>query len=167
MGKATICLFTVAGLILVTAALPLARAVATMTPVTFTDFTPPQTATFERRWIDDQNVFHVRGLTVFGQVSGDISGTFKVVVDENIDLATLTGDVSGSFVLTTDVGAWSGHSNGTFTGPGCSGPCSLSQLVGQGSGGLEGTKIMFTSANTPNLPPGTGMDMGVILNPHG
>src|SRR2546425_6031694 len=80
MGKATICLFTVAGLILVTAALPQARAVATMTPVTFTDFTPPQTPTFERRWIDDQNVFHVRGLTVFGQVSGDISGTFKARV---------------------------------------------------------------------------------------
>lgn len=119
----------------------------------------------EREWVDDEGVAHVRQDQAPANVSGDFEGILIVFNNQNVDLSTGNGDIYGSF--TFDVtwqgmsGTWEGRYSGTITGGFSSG-----EFVGQGSGGLAGTKIKGTFKQ---IDPGASVFelAGIILTPGG
>ncbi len=113
-----------------------------------------------RLWVDEDGVTHVRGLLLTGTISGDISGTTNVLANSNVDLMG-NGDGFGSFNITTAQGGWQGHYSGTLTNGVFAG-----DFAGQGTGSLQGMKILGTFAQTG--PYSMTYDLrGTVLNPHG
>jgi hypothetical protein len=127
---------------------------ATRTPVTFTD-TTISTGTPKRVWTSG-GVLHVRGMPQTTAVSGDLTGTFSLQVNLNLDLATGTGELYGKFILTTSTVTWEGSFTAQITSTGASG-----KFIGQGS---DGTKIIgtFTQISSTSF-----LNEAVILAPHG
>jgi hypothetical protein len=152
MGRlALLCLAFACGL----AAFAGSAVAATKTPVTFTD-TVVSTGAPERAWTSDDGVLHVRGQPETTAVAGDLTGTFQLVANVNLDLPRGSGELFGKFTLTTTSGTWVGSFNGKITPTGVSGT-----FVGQGG---DGSKIhgSFTS-----IGPDSFLNHAVILDPHG
>jgi hypothetical protein len=114
-------------------------------------------------WRDEEGVFHVRDNPRTGVVTGDITGTIAIVENRNVDTNTGTGDFFGTFTLTTAEGSWSGHFSGTVGSAGGGAGVLTLELIGQGSGGLEGTKLSATSVGSGRIHTLTG----TILDPKG
>jgi hypothetical protein len=152
MGRrALLCLAVVCGL----AAFAASAQAATRTAVTFTD-TTVSTGTPERMWISDDQMLHVRGQTQTTAVTGDLTGSFQLDVNLNLDLTTGSGVLFGDFTLTTTSGTWTGAFNGTISPDGVSG-----RFVGQGD---DGSKITGTFTS---IGPDSFLNEAVILAPHG
>jgi hypothetical protein len=130
-------------------------AAATKTSVTFTD-TVATVGAPERVWTSEDQVLHVRGQPETTTVAGDLTGTFQLVVNLNLDLTTGNGNLFGTFTLTTASGTWAGSFRADLTPTGASGT-----FVGQGD---DGSKIMgsFTSISATSF-----LNQAVILDPHG
>jgi hypothetical protein len=128
---------------------------ATKTSVTFTD-TVVSVGAPERVWVSDDQVLHVRGQPQTTVVAGDLTGTFQLVANVNLDLNTGTGELFGKFTLTTSSVTWVGSFTAQITSAGVSGT-----FVGQGD---DGTKIRgsFTSISANSF-----LNQAVILDPHG
>ncbi len=157
MRKASIGLFVLAGLLLLAAIGPPARAASTQSVAvtfTFTSVGEPQ-----RVWTDDQGVTHIRGQPLGGTISGDFGGTWTATLNFNVD-ADGNGDSFGSFTASpASGGTWAGRLSGTLTAN-----IDAGSMVGQGSGALQGTKIM---GSFMDVPPDTVVMQGIILDPHG
>ncbi len=157
LRKASIGLLILGALLLLAATVPQARAASVQSftvTATFTSFGTPQ-----KIFTDDQGVTHIRGQPGTGVISGDFRGTFTVMFNANIDAAG-NGDSFGSFTISpASGGTWAGHFSGTFTAGVQSG-----SFVGQGSGAIQGTKIM---GNFMQISPTVNTLQGTILNPHG
>ncbi len=156
MRKASIGLLILGGLLVLAAIGPQVRAASVQSfavTLTFTHIGSPQ-----KVWIDDEGVTHIRGLPEAGTVSGDFSGTFTTMLNVNID-ATGNGDIFGSFTISpASGGTWAGRLNATLTAG-----MNAGGFVGQGSGALQGTKIMGSfTGRVPVLAV-----HGTILDPHG
>jgi len=127
---------------------------ATKTTVTFSD-TVVSVGTPDRTWVKD-DVLHIRGQPQTTAVTGDITGTFSLDANLNLDLTTGTGDLFGKFTLTTAAVTWAGSFAADITVAGVSGT-----FVGQGT---DGTKIVGTFTA---IGPTTFLNEAVILDPHG
>ena len=99
---------------------------------------------------------HVRGQPGQGTISGQVTGTFSLVNNFNVDPRTGRGDLFGSFTITIGQGTFSGHYSGTISGGHSSGT-----FVGQGS---DQMKIMGTFQE---MSPVADTLQGIILSPHG
>jgi hypothetical protein len=127
---------------------------ATKTSVTFTD-TVVSTGAPDRAWTSD-GVLHLRGQPQTTAVAGDLTGTFSLDANLNLDLNTGKGELFGKFTLTTAAVAWEGSFAAQISPAGVSGT-----FVGQGS---DGTKIIGTFTA---IGPGTFLNEATILAPHG
>ena len=136
--------------------LAMPAAAATKTPVTFVDCIVSEGQP-DRLWVSEDNILHIRGQvleTVI--VSGDLTGSFVIDLNVNLDLSTGHGNIFGPLVLTTPAETWEGRFTGMITATGLSG-----RFVAQGS---EGTKIMASFVQTS---PVCFANEGTILDPHG
>ena len=159
MRNASIGLFIVGGLLLLAATAPQARAASRESFTATITFGPLGTP--EKFWIDDQGVAHYRGVPSTGTITGDIVGTVSSLSNANFDAAG-NGDTSSFFTISpASGGTWTGHANSTLVAGVASG-----KLVAQGSGALDGTKIMGSTmfllfVDEPEIV------QGIILSPHG
>ena len=129
---------------------------ATKTPVTFVDCIVSEGQP-ERLWVSEDNTLHIRGQVIETEiVSGDLTGSFIIDLNVNLDLSTGRGNIFGPLVLTTPAETWEGRFTGTIAPAGLSG-----RFVAQGS---EGTKI---TANFVQTSPACFANEGTILDPHG
>ena len=152
MGRrALLCLAVVCGL----AAFAASAQAATRTSVTFTD-TTVSTGTPERMWVSADQVLHVRGQPQTTTVAGDLTGTFQLDLNLNLDLTTGEGVLFGEFTLATTSGTWTGTFSGTISPDGVTG-----RFVGQGD---DGSKIIgtFTSISATSF-----LNEAIILDPQG
>lgn len=131
-------------------------AAATKTPVTFVDCIVSEGQP-ERLWVSEDDTLHIRGQVIETEiVSGDLTGSFIIDLNVNLDLSTGHGNIFGPLVLATPEETWEGRFTGTIAPTGFSG-----RFVAQGS---EGTKIMATFVQTS---PACFANEGTILDPHG
>jgi len=139
-----------------------------MAPATKTPFTAQ--ATFisgnvspGKMWTTKGNITHIKGSISSGNVTGGLSGTVLVVTDEALDLNTGMGVLHGKFVLTVVGGTFKGSFRGLVTG----GIHLSGTVVAQGTGAVEGKKLMGSFEGEAILVKVTLMLEGMILSPKG
>jgi hypothetical protein len=111
---------------------------ATKTPVTAHVVFITGNVSPGKMWTTEDNILQVRESISTGNVTGDITGTVQFVMGQTLDMNTGLGVNHGKFVITVAGG-------GTYEGSFRSALVGLSftgTFVGQGTGPLEGQKIM-------------------------
>jgi len=162
---------TLAGVILLAAVLlitGIAWAEATKIPVTGTMSSDPDIGSAESEWVDDDGVWHIRGMSSELTFLGDLEGEGTGVVNFNIDLSTGNGDEYGEW---SDSELTWGELSGGFEGRYS---MTYTDFVGighaayQGTGDFDGMKFMtdFTIDLTIGPPYVVNFE-GIILDPHG
>ena len=124
-------------LLVLFAVAPVMAAPATKTP--FTTHVTFITGNVSPRemWTTQGNILQIKESTSAGNVSGDISGTVLLTMDETLDLNTGLGVNHGKFVITLTGGTYEGSSRSMFTDLSFSGT-----FIAHGSGSVERQVLM-------------------------
>lgn len=114
--------------------------------------------------VSDDDILHLRDLTVSGPVWGELNGQLTVVANINQDTYTGNGTRYGTATLNvTDWNgltcAFEGRSQWKYT----NGMVSTGQFVGHGTGDFEGMQMMANFYDQVDHM----VLAGTILNPHG
>lgn len=119
-------------------ATPVMAAPATKTPFRAAGSFIPGIIDTGKVWITKDGIQHVKGAISEGTVSGDISGTFRLVSYETVNLNTGDGTNHGKFTLIVNgEDTFEGSFQSTVTMNTFSGT-----FVGRGTGMYRGQKIM-------------------------
>ena len=152
----------IAGAMLVGLVTTVAWAKATQAEVygQITDFTEP---TWEKRWLDDDFIGHLRGYRSDEIITGgNLEGVIHVVIDQNVNILTGEGDMHGSIVYVGASGTVEGRFDGTTIGVGEPFLYFDGYWVLHGTGECEGQKMHIHNYGT--FPQTCE---GYILDPHG
>jgi len=141
-----------------------------MAPATKTPFTARMTLTPVSQgkvWITPDGIQQVRGAIATGYITGNITGSLKVIEDSTFNLTTGEGSSHGKVVITTPDGTFEGIFTGTTTGY----YYFSGKAMGHGTGAYEGQKIMGTYEGHAEIIDGVPTAIadieGIILSPHG
>ncbi len=141
-------------------------ALASVTKIPFTAQTILLPVSQGKSWTTPGDIQQAKGVVAEGNITGDITGTVRIVEDETLSLNTGQGVMHGQFMMTTTEGTFKGSFAGEVTG----GIILTGKAVGQGTDTYEGQKIMGTytgHVETTNGIPVTTLNLeGIILLSH-
>lgn len=120
--------------------------------------------TYDRLWVSDDGILHIRGGGHFGDVWGDLIGTLTYDGDINLNMETYDGTGVGLVCFSVNYGDLSGTFEGKMVLKVNSGYIT-GMFVCHGDGDFEGMKLKGTCEG--DLVSKTYSADAIILNPHG